>query len=263
MDIAVIDDVPPQSDDHSHLTRAGTIVRKWLLTGEAEDGLRYRLFQSVYQEGEAAFESPRHHHAFQQVRWTQQGSINYAPGEDIPEGSLAYFPRGTFYGPQRKDKGIGFLLQFGFDGELHSSKFEIEMDASRLGQPAPLDVLRMSKPKADIPAERYQTPILMHPEAFDAHPAAPGAQFRQLGSFFDQPGLSGDIRLSTVSFSDDGEHPLSPDRAQIGWSTSPGLRIEGKSYPALTSFFSPRGETAAISGRDGVEVVLIDFPRRD
>ncbi|KAJ5247270.1 hypothetical protein N7468_002253 [Penicillium chermesinum] len=115
MQIIAISEIP--TTQASHIIRKGGTMRQALLSASEPDGLNFRFIRSQYQSGDAAFESPRHHHAFQQVRFTESGIVNYAPGRYIPEGDLAYFPRGAFYGPQRKDQGVGLLLQFGFHGE--------------------------------------------------------------------------------------------------------------------------------------------------
>jgi hypothetical protein len=266
MEIAVVDDVDVQADDHTGEVRSGVVIRKWLLTGEAEDGLRFRFFQSKYQEGSDAFESPRHHHAFQQIRWTQSGSVNFAPDQDIPEGDIAYFPRGTFYGPQRKDQGVGLLLQFGIGPELPISRYQMEKagldDTSEQGRHDG-DVVVAKRPKITVPAEGYEAPILMHPQAYAYYDAGPGLEIKHLGGYYDHPGPNGDVRISIIRLQEGGVFRLSAERAQLGWSTADGLQVEGRTYPALTSFHSPRGEEATISGVGGVEVCLVEFPRLD
>ena len=58
--------------------RVGATIRQILLAGDTPEGINFRLFRSQYQAGEYAFESPRLHHAFQQIRWAESGVVNGA-----------------------------------------------------------------------------------------------------------------------------------------------------------------------------------------
>jgi hypothetical protein len=272
--------------------RDGATIRQILLAGDTPEGINFRLFRSQYQSGENAFESPRHHHAFQQIRWAESGAVNYGPDMNIPEGDIAYFPRGTYYGPQRKDAGIGLLLQFGFDGEHQSGP---RWDAIReeaikklkargtvqhgvftetdphTGQTHERDaalalyeqryIMQFNKP-FPVPVERYETPILMHAGSFEYFQLAPGVEMKQLGHFFDHPGRQGDVRISMIRLSG-GAHRLGIERSQVGWAKSPGLQINGRLLPEMSCFYGSSGEELTISGANGVEVFLVEFPRLD
>jgi hypothetical protein len=242
--------------------------------------------------GEDTNTTPRHHHAFQQVRWAESGTVNYGPGEDIPEGDIAYFPRGAWYGPQLRDSGISTTLQFGFNGEKqHGSAYwkQFQDEAmTRLkargtfaggafvdtdpatGETREIDGVhalyeeqyRLATGKEFVvPAAGYESAILMHPNAFVYFSVAPGIEMKRLGAFFDQPGPEGDIRFSMFRLSDGATHALSQDRAQILWSLSPGLQFGGRTYPDKTYIYSPLGESDTIAGVDGVELYLIELPR--
>jgi hypothetical protein len=86
---------------------------------------------------------------------------------------------------------------------------------------------------------------------------------KRLGSFFDYPGPNADVRISVLRLSDQGAFTLGADRAQIAWSTGPGLRIERRAYPELACLYSPREETAELSSESPVEVFILDLPRLD
>lgn len=272
--------------------RDGATVRQILLAGDTPEGINFRLFRSQYQSGENAFESPRHHHAFQQIRWAESGAVNYGPDMNIPEGDIAYFPRGTYYGPQRKDAGIGLLLQFGFDGEhqsgprwdaireeaikklkargtVHHGVFTetdphtgqmLERDAA-LALYEQRYIMQFNKP-FPVPVERYDTPILMHAGSFEYFQLAPGVEMKQLGHFFDHPGRQGDVRISMIRLSG-GAHRLGNERSQVGWAKSPGLQINGRLLPEMSCFYGSSGEELTISGANGVEVFRVEFPRLD
>ena len=275
--------------------RGGTVERQHIFTDSAEDGLNFRLFISRYMGGEGAFESPRHHHGFQQIRWSESGTVNYAPDGNIPEGDLAYFPRGAYYGPQVKDAGVSLLLQFGFGAELsvrsvesyrrgdHITQLRTNIEKvqtrGRIENGVFIDVdpetreerrrdagevLAREEGRAlEIPHARYESAVLIHPGAFEYHQISQGLDMRRLGYFFDQSGPNGDLRLHQARLYEGGSLKLGSDRAQIAWSISDGLMIANEPKPRLTFLYSPRGEEAFVEGVDGVELLIIEFPRLD
>ena len=284
MEIVIADEV--QKDTRPENTRSGSTPRQWLMTAEGRDGLGFRVVRSEYQAGEDAFQTPRHHHAFQQIRWAQSGSLNFAPGQDVEEGDIAYFPRGTYYGPQLRDHGVGLTLQFGFGVEMLGGKdaskvyregvlklrtlgriedgvfidTDPETGAERRRDPAEAVAEEVTGQKFTIPTEGYASPILMHPKAYDYYALSEGVEIKHLGGFFDHPGPNADLRISMLRLSDGGAYRLAPDRAQLVWSVSPGLRLDDRVCPEITTVYSPLDEDATIAGQDGVEAYLIEFP---
>jgi len=287
MELVIADEV--QKETRAEVTRSGSTPRQWLITAEGADGFALRVVRSEYQGGESAFRTPRHHHAFQQIRWAQSGALNYAPGQNVGEGDIAYFPRGTYYGPQTRDHGVGLTLQFGFGVEMLGGKdaslvyregvrklrergriedgVYIDTDpntgAERRRDPAEAVVEEVTGTKFRIPAEGYSAPILMHPGSFDYYPFAPGVDVKHLGAFYDHPGPNADVRISIVRISENGIFRLSQERAQLLWSLSDGLSVGERSLPALTFILSPRDEELEVSGANDVEFYLIEFPRLD
>lgn len=291
MDLAIVAETPLHVRDNGPAGRPGSTERQTLLGDEAPDGLRFRLARNQEGLGDGvAFQTPRHHHGFQQIRWTESGSVNFAPGQDIVAGDLAYFPRGAYYGPQLKDQGVQLLLQFGFHDEYPSGgkdwykKYQETMQVLRLrgsfvdglytdvdpetGAERTRDAVEAmfeerTKRKLVIPPEGYAAPIVMHPQSFSYYEAAPGVEVKCLGRFFDHPGPAGDVRISMVRLSGEGVYRLPADRAQVTWSTNPGLRIGAREYPELTCLYSPRGEASELAGAAGVETFVIELPRLD
>jgi hypothetical protein len=287
MDVIVTSEAPILNQTE---VRPGSTIRQVLLMGDTDDGLNFRLFRSQYQSGEDAFESPRHRHAFQQLRWTESGLVNYGPGQDIPENDIAYFPRGAYYGPQRKEESVGLLLQLGFHGEHQSGpKWDgiREEAVARLkrrgrieggvyfekdeatGEDRQVDAaqalyqerytIHTGRPFV-IPEPRYEQPVLMHVEAFDYYQATAGVEIKHLGDFNDNSGAEANLLISALRFSGAGAIELGSERGQVGWAKRPGLRIAGRTYPEMTCFYCPRGEGAELSGAPGVEAFVIDLP---
>jgi hypothetical protein len=293
--VTAITDAPVHIQTGTTSLRAGGTIRQTLLSDNANDGLNFRFIRSQYQAGEAAFESPRHHHAFQQLRFTESGSVNYAPGHDIPAGDLAYFPRGTYYGPQRKDHGAGMLLQFGFHGEHQAGPEWTRHRAAaleRLNARGRFDAgvyyqrdatgdehardanqalyeeqyLAQTGQKFIIAPEGYAEPILMHHDAFEYYEVEPGVRAKQLGHFFDHPGPSADIRIGIVELTEGAHHTLRADRAQLAWTLDAGLHADQRTYGGPVCLYSPRDETATIgidSTAAQVELYIVELPRLD
>jgi len=294
MQIVIAAEVEPDRKNVGQTLRTGTTVRQSLLADDTPDGLNFTVNRTEWLPGDNANTTPRHHHAFQQIRWAERGTVNYAPDQDIPEGDLAYFPRGAWYGPQARDHGISLTIQFGFDGEKqHGSAFWNRYQAGAMerlqargtfenGLFIEIDPATGDRRETDsvealyeeqyamhtnrkfvIPAAGYETPILIHPAVASYYQAAPGVEVKQLGRFFDHPGPNADVRFSMIRLTDGGTYLLGADRAQIGWTRSAGLRVGGRDYPEGTYFYSARDEDAKISGNHGVELILVEFPRLD
>jgi hypothetical protein len=273
-------------------SRPGGMISQHLLEDDAADGLNFRFVRNQFRPGEQAFRSPRHHHAFQQIRFAEKGDLNYAPGKFITEGDIAYFPRGAYYGPQLKDNGISIAIQFGFGGEhQHGPRWERYRAGARArleergtikdGVYIEIDPVTKEKRTRDavealyeaqyaahtnqkfvIPAEGYDAPILMHTKAFQYSDVAPGVEIKRLGRFYDHAGPNADVRISIVRLSG-GSYVLGPDRAQLAWTIMAGLKVGDEVYPELACLHSKRDEEMTISGDDGVEAYIVDFPRLD
>jgi hypothetical protein len=94
--------------------RGGTIEFKTLLEGEEGRPDNYQL---LLANTDLNFQSPRHRHNFDQLRYSLAGSTNYGPRQNLEEGDLAYFPEGTYYGPQKQEEvgasSLSMVIQFG------------------------------------------------------------------------------------------------------------------------------------------------------
>ncbi|NKJ00952.1 hypothetical protein [Novosphingobium sp. SG707] len=276
-----------EAEVRGEVTRKGSTPRQWLMMEDGPGAFSFRLVRSHYQGGSDAFETPRHHHAFQQIRWAESGYMNFAPDQDIHEGDIAYFPRGTYYGPQKRDHGVGLTLQFGFGPEMlggtkasevyrasverlrahgtfeDGSYIDTDPDTGleRRRDPAEAVVEEVTGAPYVIPDERYAAPVLMHPRAYSYHEAAAGVSVKHLGAFYDHAGPNADLRLSMVRLDNGGAYTLGSERAELLWTISEGLMVDDRVYPALTCIYSPIGEAATMTGKDGVEMFVVEFPR--
>jgi hypothetical protein len=266
-----------------------------LLQDDAPDGLNFVFRRSQgARQGDGAYRAPRHCHTFQQVKFAEKGDQNFAPGQDIPEGCVAYFPRGAYYGPLTKKPGISSSIQFGLGLGAHQkgkawealrpealkrlkARGTVENNIYTDVDPETGELRRRdwvqaiyeeqyqmrTQRKLTFRPRTYEAPVLMNPEAFAYYEIAHGVEIKQLGCFFDDPGPNGDTRISMIRLSNGGTYRLEADRAQAVRTVSPGLQIDRRNYPALTHVYSPRGESASMSGLENVEVYLVEFPRPD
>ena len=83
--------------------REGTAELKVLAAAESSPGMNF-FFILVRYGSHETFQTPRHHHTFEQIRYSVDGALNYAKGKDLPEGWIGYFPAGAYYGPQRVER---------------------------------------------------------------------------------------------------------------------------------------------------------------
>lgn len=90
--------------------RETTIEFKRLIQGEPDTPENFEL-SLVKMRGH--YSTPQHHHNFEQVRLALIGPMGYGPDKAQPEGSVGYFPEGSFY-TQNVDEGqVTMILQCG------------------------------------------------------------------------------------------------------------------------------------------------------
>lgn len=94
--------------------RGGTIEFKTLLEGREDTPDNYQL---LLANTDVSFKSPRHRHNFDQLRFSLSGATNIGVKRNLEEGDLAYFPEGTYYGPQDQEsvgkESLAMVVQFG------------------------------------------------------------------------------------------------------------------------------------------------------
>jgi hypothetical protein len=298
MEVVTAAGVPIDEKNDAASVRGGgpkSHIRQPLLGDDAPDGLNFTFSRSQWLSGDDhVITNPRHHHAFQQIRWTEIGKVNYGPDQDILEGDVGYFPRGAYYGPQVRDQGTVLTLQFGFHGEKQAGggyweQFQrqaleklrangtfrggvyVDFDPKtgeereRDGVQALYDEQYFAATGEEfvVPAEGYGSPIHLHPSSFHYYEESPGVEIKRLGDFFDHSGPHGDVRLSVIRLSKGGVTTFEADRAQLAWTKSAGLTIDGATYPELTFVYVPRDEHAELSSETPLELHVVEFPRVD
>jgi len=94
--------------------RGGTIEFKTMLEGAPGTPGNYHL---LIANTDISFKSPRHRHNFDQLRYSLEGPTHTGDNCILEEGDLAYFPEGTYYGPQDQQatgkSSLTMVIQFG------------------------------------------------------------------------------------------------------------------------------------------------------
>ena len=133
--------------------RGGTIRFKTLLNGKEGAPDNYLL---LLADTDVSFKSPRHRHNFDQVRLSITGSTNFGPKRNLEEGDLAYFPEGTYYGPQNQEEvgetSLAMVIQFGGpSGNGYMSKRQLDEGFDKLAAVGQFEggVFRRNAPAAD------------------------------------------------------------------------------------------------------------------
>jgi hypothetical protein len=166
--------------------RSGGMSHKVLFEGVEGDPDNYLL---VLANERSDYYSPRHRHAWDQVRFCLQGWLPLAKDLTLEAGEVAYFPEGVPYGPH--DGGsdrIVLLLQFGgASGQGYLSARQLRAAHQDLLQQGVFEggVFRRSSGDGkknldayealwrhatgrpiDYPKPRYKAPVVLRPDAF-------------------------------------------------------------------------------------------------
>ena len=183
--------------------RQGEMAHKVLFEGEEGSPDNYLLV--LAREG-ASYYSPRHRHAWDQVRFCLEGSVPIGKDLRLDAGEVGYFPEGVPYGPQEGGPDrIVLLLQFaGSGGQGYLSAAQLKAGHAallaegvfeggvfrRAGGEGPRNTdayeaiwRQVTGRPIDYPKPRYKAPVIMRPEGFAWREAGPGARRRTLGVF--------------------------------------------------------------------------------
>jgi hypothetical protein len=200
--------------------RGGTFHGRIMVEGEpgALDN-----FQLSFGQMGGDFNSPRHRHNFEQIRYQLEGMLDYGRDGKLVAGMVGYFPEAVYYGPQSQDPAIAcktIVLQFGgASGSGYLSRAEVHAGMQALEAEGEFKdgVFRR---RADVagkrnldgyqaiwehvngrpmayPKPRYPQPIFMDPSNYDWVPVegAPGVFEKLLGVFTERRSEAGFVRL--------------------------------------------------------------------
>jgi len=254
--------------------REGTAELKVLAAGEAAPGMNF-FFIMVRYGAHETFETPRHHHTFEQIRFSLDGALNYAKGKDLPEGWLGYFPAGAYYGPQRVESGTVLGVQFGLgylneeekaraQGELaargtfHEGIYTYKDDRGKTVNKDGMEAMweHVHGRPLEYPSPRYPEPVLMNPAAFDYVAGdVVGVEEKHLGTFTERR-----VAIRFLRWTQDTTLVLDGERSQLGYATSGQLTVNSETAGSGAALWSEHGDKTRIVGTAGSELLLLDLP---
>jgi hypothetical protein len=258
--------------------RAGGMSHKLLFEGD--EGSPDNFLFVLANEG-SDYYSPRHRHAWDQVRLCLEGSIPIGKALNVDAGEAAYFPEGVAYGPQEGGpdrlvlllqfggaSGLGYLsaaqLRAGIaelsqDGRFEKGVFRRERGEGRTNQDA-YEAIWETVTGAPLayPDARYKSPIVMRPDAFawrDA-PTEPGTRLKPIGRFPHR-----DLALDMVSLAPEARYytPGGPDRRLIFAVKGQGI-VAGQPFAAHTAIRLEPGEAMRLDATADTELFVIAYP---
>jgi hypothetical protein len=256
-------------------------VMKCLFSGDTGQSGNFML---VATEGEVETGyHPRHAHSFDQIRYAHKGDVKFlSHNRPIHEGSVAYFPAGTYYGPYEGDYG-GEMIAIQFEGSHKAKYYDLGSDEmreavealSRTGtlkdgvyswvddqgrkhnQDSMIALLEYLRKEPElIPAPRFDEPIVMNPKNFSWIPTSDGCFIKELGIFTELRTTIGMVKLPPH-----GSHTLSFDsRIALAIVVSGIINVDGEELKAKDAIRIDRSETQKISSVDGAELLYFGLP---
>jgi hypothetical protein len=239
-------------------------------------------FQLSFGQMGGDFNSPRHRHNFEQIRYQLEGVLDYGRDGKLVAGMVGYFPEAVYYGPQSQDPDIAcktIVLQFGggASGSGYLSQAEVQAGMRELRQQGEFKdgVFRRS---ADIagkrnldgyqaiwehvnarpmvyPQPRYPQPIFMDPARYQWVPVAgvAGVFEKLLGVFTERRSEAGLFRLEAgASYRACGKGVYVVTRGAGSVGDQP--------MRALTTVYLEPGETVTFIAAEDTELLHFGLP---
>ncbi|HTX24102.1 MAG TPA: hypothetical protein VMD03_05555 [Steroidobacteraceae bacterium] len=258
--------------------RAGHMTHKILFQGEEGSPDNY-LF--VLANERSDYYSPRHRHAWDQVRFCLEGSVPIGRDLKVGAGELGYFPEGVHYGPQEGGPDrivlllqvggasrLGYLspeqLQHGRERLLREGIFEEGVFKRRSGAgPKNEDGYEaiwraVTGRPLSYPKPRYRAPVIMRPDGFAWRdvPATPGVRRKRLGTFPER-----DLSLELVAVEPGCAYaePASPRRCLIFVREGQGA-CGGEPFGRHSAIRLQPGESASFAASNATELLTIGVP---
>ena len=262
--------------DRAH-ARGGVFRYYELLSGSDGAPDNFYLQLSVLS---GDFVSPRHRHNFDQVRFQLEGSFDFAADGRMDPGSIAYFPEGTRYGPQKALSPTSATLVFQFggasgNGYMSEEQFQRGLAEMKKGPGTFKDgIYTREKPGGGrinqdayeavwehvnrrelvYPKERYSHAVFMTPENFDWVQDGAGTATRLMGIFSERG-----TRLLFHRI--DANARLALEDGSLYFVCAGSGEVSGKSWRARTTIHLERGERADLRATEAAEVLQVGLPR--
>jgi hypothetical protein len=258
--------------------RGGTFHGRTMVEGAAG---ALDNFQLSFGQMGGDFNSPRHRHNFEQIRYQLEGVLDYGRDGKLVQGMIGYFPEGVYYGPQSQDPSIAcktIVLQFGgASGSGYLSQDEVKAGMEELKQAGEFKdgVFRR---RADVegkrnldgyqaiwehvngrpmnfPKPRYPQPIFMDPARYDWVPVEdqPGVTEKLLGVFTERRSEVGQIRI------DSGARFTARGKGIYVVVRGAGT-VGGETLRTMTTVYLEPGETVTFTAYETTELLHFGLP---
>ena len=230
------------------------------------------------------FVSPRHRHNFDQVRFQLEGSFDFASDGRMDPGSIAYFPEGTRYGPQKALSAASatLVLQFGGasgNGYMSEAQFQKGLAEMKKG-PGSFSNGVYTREKTGggkvnqdayeavwehvngrelvYPKERYSNAVFMTPANFDwipagSSPSVDGTATKLMGVFSERGSR---LLLHRV----DAGARLSLEDSSLYFVCSGKGEANGKAWTPRTTIHVEHGERAELRANNAAEILQMGLP---
>jgi hypothetical protein len=238
-------------------------------------------FQISFGQMGGDFNSPRHRHNFEQIRYQLEGVLDYGRDGKLTAGMVGYFPEAVYYGPQSQDPSIDcrtIVLQFGgASGSGYLSQAEVKAGMEELKAEGEFKdgVFRR---RADVegkrnmdgyqaiwehangrpmvyPKPRYPQPIFMDPTNYEWVPVAgaSGVAEKLLGVFTERRSEAGFLRLDAgARYTARGKGVYVVIRGEGSVADQP--------IRSLTTVYLDAGESVTFTARSETELLHFGLP---
>lgn len=253
-------------------------VRSWLLLeGRRGDP---GTFELRYNEIAAGYETPRHRHNFEQVRWVLEGKFTLAKDKFIQAGEVGYWPEGVYYGGPAEGELKAITLQCGGpsgygvlsleqvaegraalsrSGSFHDGVYTVVDAQGRKRNRDSYEAIweYLNNRPIEYPNPRYREVAVIDPQAHLARQSAPGIRLRHLGTFSE-----GYTALILIEADAGATLELGHARqASVAFLRSGELADRGRRYPARSAFHLEAGEKARLAVEQAAQVLQIRLPQ--
>ncbi len=269
-----VESVPMLARAH---VRAGGFSSRRLLDGREGTPGNFSLQLSLTPD---TYFSPRHRHNFDQVRYQIEGEFDFASDGVMKPGAVAYFPEGTYYGPQSSSsRSLTLVLQFGgASGNGYMSTEQYDRAAAELrqlgvfangvytfvnpeGRKINKDAYeavweRVNGRPLAYPPERYSRPIFMEPANFAWIPmdGQRGASVKFLGEFSER-------RTRIELYRIERRATLRLAGGSIYFVTLGNGAVGAEEFRMHSTIYVESDTPATIASRETTELLCIGLPR--
>jgi hypothetical protein len=249
------------------------MAHKRLFEGEEGSPDNYLL---VLADERSDYFSPRHRHAWDQLRYCLHGAVPIARGLAVEAGEIGYFPEGGYYGPQEGGPDrIELLLQFGGasgQGYIGADRLRAAREEMAAFGRFEKGVFTRSEPggrkhqdayeaiwehvtgrRIVYPEPAYKTPVIIRPAGFVWQAIGPGLLKKEI-AYFPHRGLA--VALLSI---DAGRRwqGVTDETLKLLFVIEGKGSAGGESYRSQAAMRLAPGEQATIVAASRTELLLL------